>query len=175
MPDEVHEEASAKRRMPATLKPYLLRIQGGKMYLPAAYRVVWLRDECPQWGITTSVTEGGQEAGFATVMAVVSDETGRTIATAHKTETKADFPAGWVEKAETGAVARALSFAGFGTQFSDDLDEGRLADSPQPVCGKEAAKTGVWQGPGQCPSCHAPEGKRHGKPCVELLLLLPAR
>lgn len=25
---------------------------------------------------------------------------------------------------------------------------------------------GVWAGPGQCPRCHAPEGKLHGKPCV---------
>jgi hypothetical protein len=24
----------------------------------------------------------------------------------------------------------------------------------------------IWEGPGQCPRCHAPEGKRHGKPCI---------
>ena len=24
----------------------------------------------------------------------------------------------------------------------------------------------VWEGPGQCPRCHAPQGKRHGKPCT---------
>ncbi|HXG23616.1 MAG TPA: hypothetical protein VNJ09_03600, partial [Chthonomonadales bacterium] len=24
----------------------------------------------------------------------------------------------------------------------------------------------IWPGPGQCPRCHAPEGKRHGKPCI---------
>jgi hypothetical protein len=24
----------------------------------------------------------------------------------------------------------------------------------------------LWPGPGQCPQCHAPEGKRHGQVCI---------
>lgn len=179
----------SKRRMPDTLRRYLLKVQGGKFYLPAAYRIVWFRDECPDWGVETQITEGGQEAGFATVKATVYNPDGRVIATGHKTETRQDFPAGWVEKAETGAVARALALVGFGTQFSPELDEEGYADSPLQTSGYKNSSTGgrtfgamsrdrddndrgagpmgeVWEGPGQCPRCHAPQGKRHGKPCI---------
>src|SRR5690242_4903901 len=44
---------TGKRRMPDNLRRFLLRLQGGKSYLPAAYRIVWFRDECPDWGIET--------------------------------------------------------------------------------------------------------------------------
>jgi hypothetical protein len=199
--------------MPDNLRRFLIRLQGGKYYLPAAYRVVWFRDEFPDWGILTEITEGGQEAGFATVKATIFNAEGRLIATGHKTETRQDFPAGWVEKAESGAVSRALALCGFGTQFMPELDDdgSRPADSPQPISGRSdwsyrpretdspagrareeerkrpdmdipangqpaaetAARPGVkleataiWEGPGQCPRCHAPEGKRHGKPCI---------
>src|SRR5438045_3938469 len=33
----------SKRRMPENLTRYLLKVQGGKLYLPAAYRIVWFR------------------------------------------------------------------------------------------------------------------------------------
>lgn len=166
----VPDQSSTKRRMPEYLFRHLLRLQGGKFYLPAAQRLVWFRDECPEWGIETELIEGGQAAGFATVSAKVTDPNGRTIATALKTETKQDFPAGWVEKAETGAIARALAVAGFGTQFAPEMDEGAFADSPQARSsgGSDGlhAESDIWEGPGQCPKCHAPAGKRHAKPCV---------
>src|SRR2546423_8268829 len=170
-------------------------MQGGKFYLPAASRIVWFRDEYPDWTIETELVEGGQEAGFATVKATVKNDEGRVIATGHKTETRQDFPAGWVEKAETGSAARALSLAGFGTQFSPELDdEGyRPADSPQPIAGASyggrsdrsglprssnggvreepagataVATPEIWEGPGQCPKCFAPAGKKHGRQCL---------
>ena len=153
-------DAYTTRRMPDSLKPYMVKVQGGKMYLPAAYRLAWFREECPDWGIETHLLEGGQHAGFATMQAKIVDPQGRVIATAHKTETQADFPAGWVEKSETGAVARALSLAGFGTEYSQDMDEnGRSTNGSPP-------ETEFWTGPGQCPRCHAPVGKKHGKPCA---------
>lgn len=133
----LQDEASSQRRMPDNLRKFLLRVQGGKFYLPAAYRVVWFRDECPEWGIDTMLIEGGEEAGFATVQAKIFNSEGRLIASGIKTESRKDFPAGHVEKAETGAVARALAIAGFGTQWSEDLNEGekggepRYSDSPQ--------------------------------------------
>jgi hypothetical protein len=101
----------------------------GKDYLQVAHRLVWFREERPTWGIETefvSITDR-----IATVKAVIRDEAGRVIATAHKTEDKAGFP-DFMEKAETGAIGRALALIGYGTQFcSDELDEGqRLADSP---------------------------------------------
>lgn len=206
------DQSSLRRRMPSYLRRFLLRVQGGRLYLPAAQRLVWFRDECPEWGIETVLIEGGQEAGFATVRATVHNQDGRLIASGLKTETRQDFPAGWVEKAETGAIARALAVAGFGTQFSPELDEGDVADSPQwsgvgprpgpdvvparpapaPRAGAPApapdaaaqpasppatveapppstprrAPVAVWEGPGLCPQCHAPEGKKHARKCT---------
>jgi hypothetical protein len=175
-PAEPTEPMTTKRRMPVELKRHLVKLQGGKYYLPAAYRLVWFRDECPDWGIRTQLVEGGHEAGFATVQATISNPDGRVVASGMKTESRQDFPAGWVEKAETGAIARALAVAGFGTQFAPELEDdgSRPADSPRNLAIRSApaspsipAATGpVWEGPGQCPRCHAPEGKRHGKPCV---------
>jgi hypothetical protein len=191
---ETPEIDSGKRRMPDNLRKYLLKVQGGKFYLPAAYRIVWFRDECPDWGVETILLEGGTEAGFATVQAKIYNAEGRLIASGIKTETRQDFPAGWVEKAETGSIARALAVAGFGTQFTPELDDDgtRPADSPQPFGGvrprvafeggrdvttslREERPTPraaseplseTWEGPGQCPKCHAPEGKRHGRQCL---------
>src|SRR5262249_37696675 len=145
------------------------------------YRIAWFRDECPDWGVTTDLIEGGQHAGFATVKANIINPDGRVIATGHKTETRQDFPAGWVEKAETGSIARALALVGFGTQFAPELDDDEAGEAPQAVVNSRrggrtyssdgdyratATANEVWDGPGQCPRCHAPEGKRHGKPCV---------
>ena len=192
------EVEGSKRRMPDNLRRYLLKMQGGKMYLPAAYRIVWFRDELgDEWGIQTRLVEGGHEAGFATMHAEILNPEGRVIASGHKTEARSDFPAGWVEKAESGAVARALALLGFGTQFTPELDDDghRPADSPQPRPAytprrptpdlpesareyrphKQAVQSAVeevgpvqeiWLGPGQCPRCHAPEGKKHGRQCL---------
>lgn len=156
-------DGGIRRRMPEGLRRHIVTVSGGKPYLPAAFRLVWFREECPDWGISTELVEGGQAAGFATVRAVIFNEEGRVIASGMKTETKQDFPAGWVEKAETGAISRALAVAGFGTQFSPELEE---SSSESPRSDAAPVKLGeVWNGPGQCPRCHAPEGKRHGKPC----------
>ena len=172
------DEASKKRRMPPNLYKFLIKMQGGKMYLPAAYRVVWFRDELgDDWGVRTKLVEGGHEAGFSTVHAEILNPDGKVISSAHKTEEKKDFPAGWVEKAEAGAVARALAFLGFGTQFSEAVDEdtNRLADSPQPA--RKAAPAPVTKqeaavsigmpanDDGRCPSCYAPAGKPHTRVC----------
>jgi hypothetical protein len=174
---------SSKRRMPEKLRRYLLKVQGGKLYLPAAYRIAWFRDECPDWGVSTTLVEGGYEAGYATVQSVIYNPEGRIIASGLKTESKQDFPAGWVEKAETGSIARALAVAGFGTQFTPELDEEGSVEDVHSISGTSSrrdsrrardeadrmaasAAAGVWEGPGQCPKCHAPTGKRHGRPCI---------
>src|SRR2546423_891839 len=121
---EQGEVEGSKRRMPDNLRRYLIRMQGGKMYLPAAYRIVWFRDELgDEWGIRTALIEGGHEAGFATVHAEVMNPDGRVIASGMKTESKQDFAAGWGEKGEAGAVAPALALLGFWAQFTPELDE----------------------------------------------------
>lgn len=94
----------------------------GKDYLQVAYRLVWFREEKPLWGIETVVGEGLSKA-------IIKDETGRIIATAHKTVGTKVFAE---ESSETGAIGRALAMCGFGTQFcGDELDEKEdLADAP---------------------------------------------
>lgn len=172
------DSASLPRRMPDDVRKRLIRLRDGKQYLPAAFRVVWFRDDHPDWSIVTDIIEGGYEAGWATVKASILTPDGRIVATGMKTESKSDFPAGWVEKAETGAIGRALALAGYGTQFAPDLDE----DARAPDAGRSGATAAdgkatssqrrhspaptVWQGPGLCPKCHAPAGKPHARTCT---------
>lgn len=102
----------------------------GKDYLQAQHRVVWFREEKPEWSIETEIISHSPEHSLC--RATIRNESGRIIAQASKEETKQGFP-DHLEKAETGAIARALSLCGFGTAFAQELDEGaRLADSPSP-------------------------------------------
>jgi hypothetical protein len=102
----------------------------GKDYLQVAYRLVWFREDHPDWAIETSV-DCDFEKTRCIGKALIRDAQGRLIATAHKVEDKLGF-ADYLEKAETGAIGRALALCGYGTQFcAEELDEGnRLADSP---------------------------------------------
>ena len=101
----------------------------GKDYLQVAWRLVWFREEHPTWGIETE--QVGAIEGACLFKAVIKDESGRVLATGHKSETHKKFP-DYREKAETGAIGRALALLGYGTQFcGDELDEGeRIVDSP---------------------------------------------
>jgi len=100
----------------------------GKPYLQVAHRLVWFREEHPDWSITTQYVETGENHAIA--KATITDAGGRVIATGHKCEDRKGF-ADFIEKAETGAIGRALAACGYGTQFAPDLDEGeRLADAP---------------------------------------------
>jgi len=100
----------------------------GKDYLQVAHRLVWFREEKPDWSIGTDYLVLEQDRSVA--RALIKDQSGRLMATAHKSEDSKGF-ADHMEKAETGAIGRALAMVGFGTQFAPELDEGeRLADSP---------------------------------------------
>lgn len=126
------------------LKPYTIECTNGKKisafmrdmhgqdYLDVKWRLVWMRTEHPDWGIATECREHvmGQTAAF---FARITDGDGRLIATGSKMETKAGFQ-DYYEKAETGAVGRALLNAGYGTaNCGAELDEGeRIVDSPVP-------------------------------------------
>jgi SNF2 family DNA or RNA helicase len=101
----------------------------GKDYLEVKHRLRWFREEHPTWSIETSYLEISDKAAFAN--AIIKDEAGRIIATAHKYEDKVGF-GDYREKAETGAIGRALALIGYGTQFcADELDEGdRIVDAP---------------------------------------------
>ena len=97
-------------------------------YLPVAARIAWFRKDHTDWSIITKTV---QLANKAVIMkAIIKDANGRIIATARKKETEIGFP-DYIEKAETGAVGRALAMCGYGTLQAPEFDEGeRIADSP---------------------------------------------
>lgn len=174
--DQQQSNQRAARRMPEDVRKHLIRLRDGRYYLPVAARVLWFRDEHPDWSLRTEIVEGGYEAGWVTVKATVLSSDDRIIATGFKTESRQDFPGGWVEKAETGAIGRALAMAGFGTQFAPEFEEtppeaARRADSttksrPRPAAtGTSPRVSAIWPGPGKCPTCHAPAGKPHATSC----------
>lgn len=116
---------------------HFVKLQG-KDYLPVAARVVWMRQDHPEWSIITEPVA----IGDALYMRATVTGGGSILATAHKAVggRKGPGAAYPVEAAETGAVGRALGLCGYGT-LSGDLDEGdEIADTPQaPVIG--GAKT----------------------------------
>jgi hypothetical protein len=101
----------------------------GKEYLEVRYRILWFREQHPDWSIETEFVETGMD--FSCCKATIKDATGRIMATGHKYEDVKGFP-DHREKSETSSIGRALALVGFGTQFAaDDLDEGkRIVDSP---------------------------------------------
>ncbi len=126
---------------------------GGKAYLEVKWRLVWYRQACPNGTIDTEelavdldrevekevlvwdeekrrkVKVMKKAQGYARYKAIVTDGKGGR-ATGTKSETAIDFP-DFCEKAETGAIGRALAALGYGTQFAPELDEGeRIVDAP---------------------------------------------
>ena len=105
----------------------------GKDYLQVAHRLVWLTEVAERFAITTEFLNITDDQTVARALVTIYGEDGKVIrtATATKRETKKDF-SDHTEKAETGAIGRALAMLGLGTQFAvADLDEGdRLADAP---------------------------------------------
>ena len=101
----------------------------GRDYLQVAWRLVWFREEHPDWSIDTNILEA--DAEHAVMKCVICDENGAQKCAGHGSESKRDF-GDFLEKAETKAVGRALAMLGYGTQFAGaELDEGeRIVDSP---------------------------------------------
>lgn len=151
----VREEQQSTR----TFNPneHLIQIKSGqtsKDYLQVQWRLVWFRSACPHGTIETEMLhldidrDTEEEAfawnaekrrsekvikhakGFAIFRAIVKDGQGG-IAMGTKSEKAASFP-DYIEKAETGAIGRALAALGFGTQFTgDEWEEAhRIVDSP---------------------------------------------
>ena len=148
--------------------------EGIKDYLPVQWRLVWFREQCPGGTVDTEelavdldrevsmeVSAWNNETrrsekvvkmakGYARYKAVVTDGKGAR-ATGTKSESAVNF-ADFIEKAETGAIGRALAALGYGTQFTgDELSEGveRLVDSPVPATNGQAlhdlAKPGSYE------------------------------
>lgn len=100
----------------------------GKDYLEVKWRIAWFRDEHPKGAIITEVMQGEPTIVKATIL----DGEGEILATGHGTpKMQGVAKARPFEGAETAAVGRALAHAGYGTQFTDEFDEGEhLADTP---------------------------------------------
>jgi hypothetical protein len=166
--DEEEQEVTPGGVTPAWGQPtkdQMVTVRGGGLYLTARRRIVWLRGEPvphPDWTIDTYAEEiergkyisnNKVEGGYARYRANVFDETGRLIGTGTKTEFSERFM-DFAEKAETGAIARALAVCGYGTEAALDLDEGtdqdRIADAPvadtRPISISPSNVSGLVQG-----------------------------
>lgn len=106
--------------------PHLIELRG-KKYLEVKWRLLWLRQEHPDWSITTDLVDTGDPI---IMRAVVADAAGHPIATGYAEYPRGrQFPA--IMKAETAAIGRALAHAGFGTQFGgQDVQEADVVDAP---------------------------------------------
>jgi hypothetical protein len=165
---------------------HLIQIKGrngSADYLPVQWRLVWFRSLCPDGTIETEIVhldldrETEEESyvwnsetrrsekvtkrarGFAVFRAVVKDGRGG-IAVGTKSERAASFP-DYIEKAETGAIGRALAALGYGTQFTgDEFDEQhRIVDAP--VERRTAAQ--VESGTEQKPALNGRTGASNGR------------
>jgi hypothetical protein len=113
----------------------------GKEYLQVAHRLLWFREEHPTWSIKSEIVEITD--AFAIMKAIIINDDGSLIQTAHGHEDKKDFN-DFIEKAETKAIGRALGMAGYGTQFAPEFDEQhRLVDSPQEPKTAHGSKSAV--------------------------------
>jgi hypothetical protein len=126
---------------------------GSADYLPVQWRLVWFREACPHGTIETEEIEVDLDRemeeegyawnnetrrsekvmkrakGYARFRAIVTDGKGGK-ATGTKSEKAVSFP-DFIEKAETGAIGRALAALGYGTQFAPELnEEHRIVDAP---------------------------------------------
>lgn len=116
--------------MPFDRSKHVIRVQGGREYLPVSGRLIWFRGEHPDWGIVTTPIEINLEKNYAIFTASIFNSEGKLMATSHKFENARGFQ-DFIEKAETGSVGRALALCGYGTDAAPELDEGtRLADTP---------------------------------------------
>src|SRR5688500_10984876 len=97
-------------------------------YLPVAARIEWFRKDHPFCSIITEVEQWGDKA--VVMKAIIKDSLGDIVATARKKENESGFP-DYIEKAETGAIGRALAMCGYGTlQAPEFHEQDRLADAP---------------------------------------------
>src|SRR5271165_7205951 len=99
----------------------------GKDYLMVCYRLVWFREEHPDWTIKTECVDMNEKSCLFRAEIYNGQA---LVSIGHKREDRAHFN-DFEEKAETGAIGRALAHCGYGTQFAPDIHEGeRIVDGP---------------------------------------------
>lgn len=110
-------------------KEHLMNLKG-KEYLQVMWRLVWFREDHPDWCIDTDLVSHADNT--AVFCAKIYDHDHVQMASGYGSEAVKDFR-DYLEKAETKAIGRALAMLGYGTQFAPELDEGdRIVDSPVP-------------------------------------------
>lgn len=137
---------SEDRSMAFDPKRYVIKVQGGREYLPVSARLIWFRSEHPDWGILTEMIEINHEKQYAIFRATIFNEEGRLIATATKKEDVRGF-GDYIEKSETGSVGRALAMCGYGAQFAPELEESGPRRSVAPARPAPAAPQGSYGPP----------------------------
>ncbi len=188
-----HNDGNGREeRRPRTFNPseHVIQIKnrgGAADYLPVQWRLVWFREQCPNGTIDTEEVEvdldreAEEEAyawnsetrrsekivkrarGYARFRAVVTDGKGGR-ATGTKSEIAASFP-DFIEKAETGAIGRALAALGYGTQFAPELnEEHRIVDAPvdRSVPSSESSGNGRRPMASVRPAVTSGDGKANG-------------
>ncbi len=188
-----HNDGNGREeRRPRTFNPseHVIQIKnrgGAADYLPVQWRLVWFREQCPNGTIDTEEVEvdldreAEEEAyawnsetrrsekivkrarGYARFRAVVTDGKGGR-ATGTKSEIAASFP-DFIEKAETGAIGRALAALGYGTQFAPELnEEHRIVDAPvdRSVPSSESSGNGRTPMTSVRPAVTSGDGKANG-------------
>ncbi len=158
MSDQNNEQGREEQKQARTFNPndHVMQLkskQGSQDYLPVQWRLVWFRQDHPQGTIETEIVhldldkETEEETyvwnnekrrsekvvktanGVAIFRATVKDGKGG-VAIGTKMEKAASF-GDFLEKAETGAIGRALAALGYGTQFAPELNEQhQIVDSP---------------------------------------------
>ena len=113
------------------LRSQIIRVRGGAEYLPVQARVHWFRTQNPRGRIETEMLFYDPNAQIAVFRASIYNSDDQLLATATKMETAKGF-ADYLEKAETGAIGRALALAGYGTQFAPELLETDSGPPTQP-------------------------------------------
>jgi hypothetical protein len=161
MQQEEHPSSLIRNFNPNEHLIHLKTGQTSKDYLPVQWRLVWFRALCPEGTIETEMLhldldcETEEESwawnaqtrrnekvvkhgkGFVVFKETVKDGRGG-MATGTKSEKAASFP-DFIEKAETGAIGRALAALGYGTQFAPEFEEentappaGTASEEPSP-------------------------------------------
>ncbi len=139
---------------------YIVKIDtsaGKKDYLPLQGRLLWFTGEIAEYTIETEIILIDLDKEMTVERAVWDNDKRRKVLVSKsakgvaiyhatlsifndgklvkkvpgdKMETAVDFP-DFLEKAQSGAIGRCLMFAGYGTAFAIELDEGeRLTDAP---------------------------------------------
>jgi len=127
------------------LRSQIIRVRGGAEYLPVQARVHWFRTLNPLGRVETEMLFYEPNAQIAVFRASVYNSDGQLLATATKMETAKGF-ADYLEKAETGAIGRALALAGYGTQFAPELLE---TDGGPPTEPSQMVDSGRRAAPGK--------------------------